>query len=80
MDDEVYEEYVDAPPSQRWHWSFLAMRALSFGSSVAHSAGVFCHTVAMDLAAHANHQIERDVFAADAGRELEMILNGPEED
>jgi hypothetical protein len=78
--DDDYEVFVELPPpSQRWHWSFPAIHALSFASSVAHAAGTFFMSVSRDVASHANYQVDQDErkqFAADADGEIEKILKG----
>lgn len=83
MDDEAefdddFEELVELPPpSQRWHWSFPAIHALSFAASVGHAAGSFLMSVARDVASHANYQVDQDErkqFAADADLEIEKLL------
>jgi len=65
------------PPSQRWHWSFPAIHALSFAASAGHAAGTFFMSVARDVASHANYQVDQDErkrFAADADLEIEKLL------
>lgn len=80
MDEDAYaDESIDVVPA-RWHWSFLAIRTLCFGANIANATRTFLGEVAADVASYANYQMERDEFAAEAGRELEQILNGPEED
>lgn len=76
--EEDFEVFVELPPpSQRWHWSFAAIHALSFAGSVAHAAGTFFLNVARDTASHANYQVDQDErkrFAADADQEIEQLL------
>lgn len=82
MDEELYEEVEVEVAGRRWHWSYLTMRALQFGSNVAHATSSFLRDVADDVSMHANYQMERDEideFIADVDLELESLLDGPQE-
>lgn len=74
------EEDEGFAPAQRWHFSFLLMRVLALMGSYFGIISNFFTGVAQDVTMHANYQMERDEFAADAGRELETLIEGPEED
>lgn len=80
MDDSAYEDEAVEIASARWHWTFLAVRVLSLFANITNAFRAFFGEVATDIGSHANYQMERDEFAADAGLELETILEGSEEE
>lgn len=80
MSESPYEDEVVEIPSVRWHWTFPIIRGLSLAANVSNAFRAFFGEVATDVGAHANYQTERDQFAAEAGRELETLLEGSEED
>jgi hypothetical protein len=77
-EDEVYE--TQSAVGYRWHWSFLIVRILAFIASLFGVTGSLFGGLASDITEHVNYKNERDDFAAEAGRELETLLEGPEED
>lgn len=80
MDDEA--EYAERTQrdSVRWHWSYAAVQVLAFLGNVANAFRLLFGGLAEDVALHANYQVERDDFAAEAGREIETITEAPEEE
>lgn len=81
MGDEGYDEEYDdegqiftGHEPQKWHWSYLALRGAELGANICVALKVSFTNLANDIAAHSNYEISRDEFAAEAGRELEMIL------
>ena len=80
MDENPYVDESPEVPASQWHWSFLGMRALCLAANLANAFRAFFSEVAADVASYANYQMERDDFAAEAGREIETITEGPEED
>ena len=78
-EDDLYTDVTQEIPATKWHWSFLGMRTLCLGANVANAFRAFLSEVAGDVGSHANYQMERDEFESSAGRELEMILEGTEE-
>jgi hypothetical protein len=74
-EDEVCEESAGG---QQWHWSFLLLRILAFVASLFGVTGNFLGGIAEDVSEHVNYQMERDQFAAEAGRELESLIEGSE--
>lgn len=85
MNEDAYtDEVVEAPEPTQWHWSFLVMRSLCLAANTANAFRAFFGEVAGDVGSYAHYQMQRDEFAASAGRELETLLaepgEGPEED
>ncbi len=79
-EDEFYAESVPTEGGRKFHWSFPLIRVLAFIASLFGVTGRLFGGLAEDLIEHANYKSERDQFAADASRELEMLVEGPEED
>jgi hypothetical protein len=74
--DELCEPEVES--GYQWRWSLLGIRVLTFVASLFGVTGRLFSGVAEDLVENLNYRVERDQFAAEAGRELETIL-GEEE-
>ena len=65
--------------SAKWHWTYLTVQALTLVANSANAWRLFFGGVAEDVALHANYQVERDDFEAQAGLEIESLLDGPQE-
>lgn len=80
MDESPYgDEVVQEVPAVRWHWTFPIVRVLSLAGNIANAHRAFFCELAADVGSHAQFQMERDEFAASAGRELETLLENSEE-
>jgi hypothetical protein len=77
-EDEVYESETGS--GYEFRWQLPVIRVLAFVASLFGVTGRLFSGLAEDLVEHVNYKTERDQFAADAGRELETLLEGPEED
>ena len=76
-EDEVYETESGG---RKFRWYFPVIRVLAFIASIFGVTGRLFGGLAEDLIEHANYKTEREEFAAGARRELEMLVEGPEED
>jgi hypothetical protein len=78
MDEDFVEadEGAVCPPG-RWRWTVLPLYSLTFVANVCADAGTYFANIAQEVAGHYNYQSEREQFAAEAGRELETILETP---
>lgn len=76
--EDFYPEY--SPSAYKWRWSFPLVRILVFVASIFTDVARIFGGLAEDLTAHANFKTEREQFAAEAGRELETLVEGPKED
>lgn len=74
MEDTLEEE--QGPSAVRFYWVTVPMHVLAFIGNVFNAAGVFSHSLAQECASQANYKMQRDEFAAEAGREIEMLLEG----
>jgi hypothetical protein len=77
-EDEVYE--MGAGGGYKWRPTLLVIRVLAFIASLFGVTGRLFGGIAEDLIEHTNYTSEREQFVADAGRELEAILEVPEEE
>jgi hypothetical protein len=82
-EDEVYEEYIESEPAMtptklKWIDPVIVLVQVveELITAVADGFGNF----KMLLVHHANYKINRERFAAEASRELEVITEGPKED
>ena len=76
--EDFYPEY--SPSAYKWRWSFLLVRTLAFVANIFTDVAQVFGGFAEDLTAHANYKTEREQFAAEAGRQLESLVEGPKED
>jgi hypothetical protein len=72
-EDEFFEEVIEAP-SHQLHAPALVAHALAFAANVCSAGRVFFEGLADEVSSHANYRIGRDMFAAEAGREIDKIL------
>ena len=79
-EEEFYEVESQSAGGRKFQWIFLPIRLLAFIASLFGVTGRLFGGIAEDLIEHANYNVERDDFQAQAGRELEMLVEGPEED
>jgi hypothetical protein len=82
MDDEAYEPTVETPACQVGYFTW--MTPLILGVQVIEEMGRAVvdglSGLKMSLCHHENYRLELEQFTAEAGRELEKILEVPKED
>lgn len=78
MDGDEIDEFETG--GRKFHPLMPAIRGLAWVASLFGVTGTMFGGVAEDLIEHVNYKIERDEFRDQAGRELETLLEGPEED
>ena len=81
--DEAYEDFdVEelTPTGRKWQFAHLVVHVLVLIANIFADFGRLFAGVADDVCDHANYKSERERFAADAGRELETLIEGPKED
>lgn len=71
-------EETSPAPSYRLHAPALVAHGLAFLANVCSAGRVFFEGMADEVSSHVNYHIERDLFAAEAGRELETIYEAGE--
>jgi hypothetical protein len=77
---EDFEPVYSASAAYKWRWIFLLVRTLAFVANIFSDVSRLFGSLAEDLSANANYKTEREQFAAEAGRELETLTEGPKED
>jgi hypothetical protein len=75
--DEVDEMDEDQPvPAQKFHLVYALPYVLALFANLAYVTKVFFAGMSNLLEAHSNYVGNRDLFAAEAGAEIEKLVNG----
>lgn len=75
---EELDECEDGEELGSWRFQpvVIVLRLIQLIGNLANAYRLFCGGLCEDIAAHINYKIERDEFAASAGKELETLLKG----
>lgn len=76
MDELDEREESEELGSWRFQPVVIVMRVIQLLGNIANAYRLFAGGLCEDICAHINYKIERDQFAAEAGRELEKLFKG----
>lgn len=76
--DEELEEQEESQELGTWRFQpvVIVMRLIQLIGNICNAYRLFFGGLSEDVCAHINYKIERDQFAAEAGKELEKLFKG----
>lgn len=76
--DELDEEREETEELGTWRFQpvVIVMRLIQLCGNLHNAFRLFFAGLSEDVCAHINYKIERDQFAAEAGKELEKLFKG----
>lgn len=76
--DELEEEREESEELGTWRFQpvVIVMRLIQLFGNLSNAYRLFWAGLSEDICAHVNYKIERDQFAAEAGKELEKLFKG----
>lgn len=78
MNEDELEEREEAEELGTWKFQpvVIVMRLIQLMGNMHNAWRLFFAGLSEDVCAHINYKIEREQFAAEAGKELEKLLKG----